>query len=140
MANSRLHYYHFRVVTLTKIAGSANLNQEKNTGFVPLSEWPAVEDIPGAVWPEVTWTEPSAGDAPAGSVALPEPSGPPSTRDLAQAFDLGHGLGTVDHVQLLEDALDMVFDREGADVQDHADFLVGFAVAHPLHDFQLAGA
>jgi len=50
---------------------------------------------------------------------------------------LGHSLYTVVDVQALKDFLQMVFDGERADVHDGADFVVGFALAHPLHDFQL---
>ena len=39
-----------------------------------------------------------------------------------------------------EDALQVVLDGEGADVEDRADFLVGLALAHPVHDFAFAHA
>ena len=48
----------------------------------------------------------------------------------------GDGLGAVDHVELLEHALEVVLDRKCTDVKDSTYLLVGFPLADPLEDLQ----
>jgi len=53
-------------------------------------------------------------------------------------IELGHSLGTVGDVKLFEHALHVIFDGEGADVQNGTDLGVGLSLRHPVEDLHFA--
>ena len=57
---------------------------------------------------------------------------------IDDGIELGHSLGAVGDVEFFEHALHVIFDGEGADVQDGADFGIGLALGHPVEDLQFA--
>jgi hypothetical protein len=54
---------------------------------------------------------------------------------LGKLCELGDGLCSVEGIEFLENALQMIFDGECADVENAADFVVGLAFFDPVHDF-----
>ncbi len=52
--------------------------------------------------------------------------------------EFAHGLGAVGNIEFFENTLHVVFDGERADLEDAADFGVGFAQGDPFQDFGFA--
>src|SRR6185369_3624381 len=80
---------------------------------------------------------PSSGAGSAGARGAGGTLGPASSIGT-RPRQLRDGLGAIGHVQLAEDALHMILDREFADPQDAADLGIGLSHRHPDHDLPLS--